>query len=178
MYLIPFLGGAVVSSAPNSQWYRFILSIFGPLFGLAMSALSFVIWLVTDLEVMGNLAVISTALNIFQLLPVYPLDGGHVVKALVFSYGRSWLILVSLVHMLIITLLLSMWLESYLLEFLLGFGVAGMFNEWRCPDDYPAASPMDIGQIKFVLFLYCVMILLFGFLVFLLRLCGVPVLAP
>lgn len=91
IYLIPFVGGlAVADDKINTRWQDVVISIMGPVFGLFMSVLCLVLYGITGLEIFAGAAVISALLNLFNLLPIVPLDGGHVLKSISFSM-QSWI---------------------------------------------------------------------------------------
>lgn len=45
-------------------------------------------WL-TDFEILAGIAVFNALLNLFNLLPILPLDGGHVLKSIAFSINSK-----------------------------------------------------------------------------------------
>jgi Zn-dependent protease len=86
IYLIPFVGGLALSDDKiNTRWQDVVISIMGPFFGLILSVACLVGYWITDLEILAGLAVFNALLNLFNLLPVLPLDGGHVLKSIAFS---------------------------------------------------------------------------------------------
>ena len=96
IYLIPFFGGVAVGDRAKTYWHEVYISMMGPVFGLFMSVAFLLAYLVTQIELLGLVATFSALVNLFNLLPVYPLDGGHVLKAACLSFqGRaSWIMLV------------------------------------------------------------------------------------
>ncbi|MFT4992994.1 MAG: Zn-dependent protease [Paraglaciecola sp.] len=86
IYLIPFVGGLALSDDKiNTRWQSVVISIMGPFFGLILSVACLVGYWITDLEILAGLAVFNALLNLFNLLPVLPLDGGHILKSIAFS---------------------------------------------------------------------------------------------
>jgi Zn-dependent protease len=90
IYLIPFVGGVAVGEKAESHWHEVYISMMGPVFGLFMSVVFYLLFLISGNHFVGLVASVSALINLFNLLPVYPLDGGHVVKSLVLSGQRSW----------------------------------------------------------------------------------------
>ena len=84
-YLIPFVGGVALGDKSRTQWEELYISMMGPVYGLVMTAAFYIAFLVTGNHFCGLVAATSALLNLVNLFPVYPLDGGRVVKALVFS---------------------------------------------------------------------------------------------
>ncbi len=86
IYLIPFIGGLALSDDKiNTRWQDVVISIMGPFFGLLLSILCLILYAITDIELLAGLAVFNALLNLFNLLPVLPLDGGHILKSIAFS---------------------------------------------------------------------------------------------
>ncbi|MDX1343160.1 MAG: site-2 protease family protein [Reinekea sp.] len=86
MYLIPFLGGAAVSSDRiKTRWENVYISMMGPVYGLIMTITFFMVYRFTGHSLAAGLAAFSALLNLINLLPIMPLDGGQVVKSIAFS---------------------------------------------------------------------------------------------
>jgi len=85
IYLIPFVGGVAVSERSPARWQDFKIAIAGPAIGSLGALAGWGLWLYFDHPFWAMFAVISLLLNIFNLLPIVPLDGGLIVKSIVFS---------------------------------------------------------------------------------------------
>jgi len=131
IYLIPFFGGMALSDGKiNTRWQDIVISIMGPTFGLGMSLLSMLAYWLTDSPFFAGLAVFNSLLNVFNLLPILPLDGGHILKSVTFSMNSKVGLVVC-----ILAAIFGVWL-SYslglaLLGFLLLVGSLEIFAEWR-----------------------------------------------
>lgn len=131
IYLIPFVGGLAVSDEKiTTRWQDVVISLMGPAFGLITSVLGVVLYYVTKMEIFAGVAVLSALLNLFNLLPILPLDGGHVLKSISFSM-RSWIGL----SVCLLGVLFGLWI-SYtfglmLLVFFLFIGALEIVFEWR-----------------------------------------------
>ena len=80
---LPFLGAFVsMKSAPRSVYDEALSGIAGPVFGVAAAFACLGLGAVTDSELLRVLAYSGFLLNLFNLLPVLPLDGGRTVGAL------------------------------------------------------------------------------------------------
>ncbi|MGO2128885.1 MAG: metalloprotease [Pseudoalteromonas prydzensis] len=141
-YLIPFVGGLAVSDDKiTTRWQDVVISLMGPAFGLITSVLGVVLYYATEMEIFAGVAVLSALLNLFNLLPILPLDGGHVLKSISFSM-RSWLGL----SVCLLGVLFGLWL-SYtfglmLLVFFLFIGALEIGFEWR-GRHYSHLLPLD-----------------------------------
>ena len=90
IYLIPFVGGLALSDSKiNTRWQDVVISIMGPFFGLVLSVAALIGYWITDIEILAGIAVFNALLNLFNLLPVLPLDGGHVLKSIAFSVNSK-----------------------------------------------------------------------------------------
>ena len=131
IYLIPFVGGLAVSDDKiNTRWQDVVISIMGPVFGLFMSLGCWLLFAITDLELFAGAAVLSSLLNLFNLLPILPLDGGHVLKSISFSM-RSWVGLSACMAGIGLGLWVSYTFGLALLVFFLAVGALEIVFEWR-----------------------------------------------
>lgn len=85
LYLIPFFGGVAIGERARSYWHEVYVSMMGPVFGLLMTVVALVGYWLLDSQLLGLVASYSALINLFNLLPIYPLDGGHVLKAVAVS---------------------------------------------------------------------------------------------
>jgi len=80
---IPFLGAAVFAkSLGNDAAAEARVGLAGPILGTVATLVPLGIWLATGEEFWRALAYIGFLLNLFNLLPVLPLDGGRAMAAL------------------------------------------------------------------------------------------------
>jgi len=146
IYIIPFVGGIAVGERPKTHWQDLYIAMMGPVFGLLMSVAFFVAYLVTDSHFMGLVASISALINLVNLLPILPLDGGRVVKALVYS-GRSRFIYVGLV---VISGLIMYYCFTNGFALIGFFGLMGLVDllaDWRSFDQDPKAKLDAYGMV-------------------------------
>ena len=131
IYLIPFVGGLAVSDEKiNTRWQDVVISIMGPTFGLIMSLVCLIIYWLTGSEFFAGLATFNALLNLFNLLPILPLDGGHILKSISFSMN-SKIGLLACVLGAAAGVFISYALGLALLGFLLLIGSVEIVFEWR-----------------------------------------------
>jgi len=131
IYLIPFLGGLALSDEKiNTRWQDVVISIMGPTFGLLLSLLCLVAYWVTGNIFFAGLATFNALLNLFNLLPILPLDGGHILKSISFSMN-SVAGLVACVIGAAVGVYVSYSFGLALLGFLLLIGSLEIVFEWR-----------------------------------------------
>ncbi|HZU12971.1 MAG TPA: site-2 protease family protein [Chloroflexota bacterium] len=91
IYFIPFIGGAAIAdSAFRSRREEVFVAIMGPIWGLALALVSALLYLVTRNALWAAAAEWIAFINLFNLFPVNPLDGGRIVKSIAFSF-HSWI---------------------------------------------------------------------------------------
>lgn len=130
MYLIPFVGGIAVGDSPKTHWQDVYISLMGPVYGLGMTVVCYLAYLMTSNHMVGLLASMSALVNIFNLLPILPLDGGRVVKALVFS-GRSRLAFIAFLAASAVCFAVSVVSGLALLSFFVILGAVDLLLGWR-----------------------------------------------
>ncbi|MFT7560592.1 MAG: Zn-dependent protease [Flavobacteriales bacterium] len=131
IYIIPFVGGLAVSDDKiNTRWQDVVISIMGPCFGLFMSLACLVAYAITGLELLAGAAVIGSLLNLFNLLPILPLDGGHVLKSISFSM-RSWIGLAACALGIGAGVFISYYFGLMLLVFFLVIGAIETYVQWN-----------------------------------------------
>jgi Zn-dependent protease len=131
IYLIPFVGGLALSDDKiNTRWQDIVISIMGPFFGLILSIACLVGYWLTDIEILAGLAVFNALLNLFNLLPILPLDGGHVLKSIAFSIN-SKVGLVTCILGAVFGIYISYHFGLALLGFLLAIGSIVIFFEYK-----------------------------------------------
>ncbi|MEI6895372.1 MAG: site-2 protease family protein [Colwellia sp.] len=131
IYLIPFVGGLALSDDKiNTRWQDIVISIMGPFFGLILSIVCLVGYWLTDIEILAGLAVFNALLNLFNMLPVLPLDGGHVLKSIAFSINSRVGIVVCILGA-ALGVYISYYFGLALLGFLLAIGSIEIFFEYK-----------------------------------------------
>jgi Zn-dependent protease len=80
---IPFLGAVIgMKELPDDAWKEARVALAGPILGSVGAAACWVAAEVTDSELLMGLAFVGFFLNLFNLIPIVPLDGGRAAGAL------------------------------------------------------------------------------------------------
>jgi Zn-dependent protease len=117
---IPFLGAVIaMKQMPHDVWREAQIAIAGPILGSAGCAVTWALgeWLDSDLLI--ALAFTGFFLNLFNLAPISPLDGGRIVAAI---HPGLWAI-----GIVILGALVFIWPNPILILIL----VIGVFEVWR-----------------------------------------------
>lgn len=134
IYLIPFMGGVAVGKADAenrlSEAQNYEIAMMGPVFGLASVLPLLAAYGVTGGDFWGASAAVVALVNLFNLLPIFPLDGGRVLRALFASAGRGPM-LVAMAGSLAVTAIGLLLLGIPLLAVLLGIGAMEFYSEFR-----------------------------------------------
>ncbi|MCL1076933.1 site-2 protease family protein [Parashewanella spongiae] len=130
-YLIPFMGGmALTDEKINTRWQDVMISIMGPTFGLFMSLACLMGYWLTDNVFFAALASLSALLNLFNMLPILPLDGGHIIKSISFSMNSSVGLSICIAGAVLGVVICYMF-GFTLFGFLLAIGSIEIVLEWR-----------------------------------------------
>ena len=80
---IPFLGAMIrLKQYPANPHEEARVGLAGPVWGLATAGICYAAYLATGMEILAALAQTGAAINLFNLIPVWQLDGSHAFKAL------------------------------------------------------------------------------------------------
>ena len=124
---IPFLGALIaLREMPHDVWREFKIAIAGPILGSVGAA---AVWLggeSIDSDLLVALAFTGFLLNLFNLLPVSPLDGGRIVAAI---HPAIWALgLVALVALVIVA-------PNPILIIVLVFGGLEVWRRWHARNE-------------------------------------------
>jgi Zn-dependent protease len=107
---IPFMGALIaLKEAPRNAWIESQVGIGGPLLGTVGAVACELIYLATGNLMFRSLAYTGFFLNLFNLMPVGPLDGGRIITALspwLWIVGFAILVFLTITHFNFILLLI------------------------------------------------------------------------
>jgi Zn-dependent protease len=120
---IPFLGALItLKQLPDDVWREARVALAGPIVGTLGACVFWAIGAATDRDFFTAMAYVGFFLNLFNLLPIVPLDGGRAVAAL---HPAFWLVgLAGLVVLMILA-------PNPILILVLIIGGMELWNRWR-----------------------------------------------
>jgi len=125
---IPFVGAVIaMRGRPRNAYVEAQVAFGGPVVGSLAAAACLLFGLLGNWEFWRSLAFTGFLINLFNLLPVSPLDGGRIVGA--FS-RKMWLVGFA------IGVPLFLWTKSPLLLFILIVGLVGLLGRRHEPPGY------------------------------------------
>jgi Zn-dependent protease len=87
---IPFVGALIqMKESPRDAWHEARIAIAGPIVGSLGAAAIYALGIAEDSNRLKAIAFLGFFINLFNLLPIVPLDGGRVVAAL---HPALWLV--------------------------------------------------------------------------------------
>lgn len=131
MYFIPLLGAAAVADEefPSREAENFV-ALMGPTVGLILAGLSYLVFIITnDLEFVAAAGWMAM-INLINLLPIMPLDGGRVLRSISFSFG-SWRGLILTGIGMIAGAVILMKMGFWLFVVLIPLGILEVFIDFR-----------------------------------------------
>lgn len=152
---VPFMGAIIgMREMPKNAYAEAQMALGGPILGSlgALGALG--LWQITGHPLFVALAYSGFFLNLFNLLPVSPLDGGRAMAA-ISRWG--WLIGLALL------LLLFIRLHSLILGFILVIGAIEVFKRWRGQVEERAYYEVTASQRIIVSCVYFGLAIMLGF---------------
>ncbi len=122
-FFIPFLGAVIaLKQMPPNAWKEAQMALAGPLLGSLGAAAFWVYGEAADSELFVALAFVGFFLNLFNLLPIVPLDGGRAMAAV---HPLFWAVgLVGLVGLVVVA-------PNPILILILVFGALELWRRWH-----------------------------------------------
>ncbi|RJO63283.1 MAG: hypothetical protein C4523_21200 [Myxococcales bacterium] len=104
---IPLIGGAAYGrkSSPYG-WQDAVVYLAGPIGGILFAVIPFTIFLSSRSEFAGSFAEAALIINLFNLLPLYPLDGGRLFVS--FFTARNYIVEILFIYLMALLFLLGL----------------------------------------------------------------------
>lgn len=138
MLFIPFMGAMVQGKKEEySQLQTAIMILAGPIPGIVFGSLLLFGVSLGEQDFLVFLGVFFILLNVFNLLPIGPLDGGQLIKVLFFQNNELIQLIFTFISSLGI-IALGWWFDSWIIMlfgFLLGFSVKRLYKTYLMRKD-------------------------------------------
>lgn len=150
IYFIPFIGGAAVAESSFKTYSNeSFVALMGPIWGLLTTLTMMIIYLVTNNPFFAGACGWTAMINLFNLLPIYPLDGGRILRSISFSVNSraGW---VFLIWGFIGGLALAIRYHYWIFFFLLLISVPEIIIEYRKTRQKKKIIPMNFKRVIIV----------------------------
>jgi Zn-dependent protease len=127
-YFVPLFGGAAIGERAKNEWQDVFITAMGPSWGLLSAIPPFALYLVTGEPFWAAIVAFIGLINLFNLLPIYPLDGGRLANSLVVSVAPGGQILYLILAGALVVAL-TIYMQIYLVAILFGIGALEVYFE-------------------------------------------------
>jgi membrane-associated protease RseP (regulator of RpoE activity) len=138
IYLVPFMGGLATAKTPfRTDFQEGFVCLMGPGFSLIPTFAFLIGYLASGNSTLYTATAISAFVNLLNLAPILPLDGGRVIRAVLTALSRRLALIVSCVGV-PLGLLGAWWLNDYVfggLVLIVAIGLWGSVKTGDAADD-------------------------------------------
>jgi Zn-dependent protease len=127
-YFVPLFGGAAIGERAKNEWQDVFITAMGPSWGLLSAAPPALLWLVTGEVFWAGVLGMIALVNLFNLLPIYPLDGGRLTNSLLMSVAPGG----QIVYLILaggLVLTLAVYMRIYFVAILFAVGIMEIYFE-------------------------------------------------
>jgi Zn-dependent protease len=151
---IPFLGAVIgMKELPDDAWKEARVALAGPILGSVGAAACWIAAEATDSELLMGLAFVGFFLNLFNLIPIVPLDGGRAAAAL---HPAVWFLgLLLMVALVVLN-------PNPLLLIIVVLGGLDLWNRWRHRGEAGDYYRLALGQRVTVGVVYLGLVVVLG----------------
>jgi putative peptide zinc metalloprotease protein len=129
-YFVPLFGGAAIGERSRSEWQDVFITAMGPSWGLLSAVPPALLYLATGTPFWAAICGFIGLINLFNLLPIYPLDGGRLTNSLVVSAAPG----AQLFYLIFaggLVLALAAYMRVYFVGILFAIGLVEIYFERR-----------------------------------------------
>lgn len=131
-YFLPFIGGAAIAEEEYDTYgQNAYIAIMGPIWGAGLAWVCGILYFVTGMPLFAAAAAWMATINLFNLLPVTPLDGGQLINSIAFSIHKFIGVVFMFFSMgLAVYFLFTLKIGLFALLLIVG-GLEAIFEVWR-----------------------------------------------
>lgn len=127
-YFVPLFGGAAIGERAGSEWQDVYITAMGPSWGLLSALPPAAVYFATGEVFWAAIVGMIALVNLFNLLPIYPLDGGRLTNSLVMSVAPGGqIVYLALAGALVLAL--AVYMRAYFVALLFGLGMIEIYFE-------------------------------------------------
>ena len=151
---IPFLGAVIgMKELPDDAWKEARVALAGPILGSVGAAACWIAAEATGSDMLMGLAFVGFLLNLFNLIPIVPLDGGRAAGAL---HPAIWFVgLLLMIGLVVIN-------PNPLLLIIVVIGALDLWGRWRDRGDAGDYYKLSVAQRVTVAAVYLGLVLVLG----------------
>jgi Zn-dependent protease len=151
---IPFLGAVIgMKELPDDAWKEARVALAGPILGSVGAAACWIAAEAADSELLMGLAFVGFLLNLFNLIPIVPLDGGRAAGAL---HPAIWFLgLLLMIGLVVVN-------PNPLLLIIVILGGLDLWNRWRARGEAGDYYKLSVGQRATVGVVYLGLVVVLG----------------
>ena len=169
-YFVPLFGGAAIGDRARTEWQDVFITAMGPTWGLLSAIPPALLFLFTGEPLWASICGFIGLVNLFNLLPIYPLDGGRLTHSLLVSVAPGAQLLY-LVAAGMLVLALAVYMQIYLVAILFVIGVVEINAERRAVQQGRAAlkPPLNAAGLRVSGLWYIALALIFLLIIYSVR---------
>jgi len=165
MYFLPMLGMvAIIDDFQNDAYVENRVAIAGPIGGLVLTTIICLVGWIYNIPILLAIATIGAVINVFNLVPVYPLDGGRIFKSVAFSIGYKTGIIILIMGAILGVVWFVCWDTNAVIGIVAFMAILSVFAVPLYHKQYPQFKKMTFTQ-GLVTVIAFVMMLIWGFLI-------------
>ncbi|MGH1351370.1 MAG: site-2 protease family protein [Methyloligellaceae bacterium] len=149
-YFIPFLGGAAIGDRATSEWQDVYITGMGPTWGILSAIPPIILFLFTGAPIWAVIIGGIALVNLFNLLPIYPLDGGRLMNS-VFASVAPGAQVVYLVLAAALVIAVTIYIKIYFIAVLFVIGILEVYFDRKNVKSGELARKPPLNRDGFIL---------------------------
>ncbi len=127
-YFIPIFGGAAIGERATSEWQDVYITAMGPTWGILSAIPPIIMYFITGNPLWAAICGGIGLINLFNLLPIYPLDGGRLMNS-IFTSVAPGMQLVYLILAAALVIAVTVYIKIYFIAILFVIGIIEVYFE-------------------------------------------------
>ncbi len=149
-YFVPLFGGAAIGERSQSEWQDVYITAMGPTWGLLSAIPPIVLYFMTGNPFWASVCGLIGLVNLFNLLPIYPLDGGRMMHS-IFVSAAAGLQIIYLLLAAILVIALAIYINIYFIAILFAIGILEIYFERKNINEGKLEQKPPLNRDGFIL---------------------------